>query len=303
MKNKLFKYIGYLITLIAFIFIGKSIMSVNLQIKYIKSPISTALLVIFISLCYSLIVFVSSCAWKITLEFINNGKLSYKDIIPIYAKSNIGKYLPGNVMQFAGRNILASKLGFKQLDVTFCSLIEILMLLITDCILSFIFAMKTFRNILSDIPLKIPPVIFILICLLSLAIVIFFILKSKIIKQYRHFFSVNFIKLLLKLFVVYSFTLIIPGIFLFLLLKISLYCKISLSLFFVIISSYTISWVLGYIVPGAPGGIGIRESILILILGPFFSNNIVLLAALLLRISSTAGDLLAFLAAYFIFKT
>lgn len=299
MNNKIFKYAGYAITFIAFIFIVKAFMSMKIDVKYIKSPISAIVLGVLLSIGYVAIVYISSYAWKTTLEFINKGKIPFHEILTVYSKSNIGKYVPGNVMQFAGRNILAGKLGFKQLDITFCSIIEIGMLLATDCILSLIFAMKSFKSILKDVFYKIHPGmlygIVIVVIIIVTVVIWLLITKSTIIKNYKHFFTKGFLVLLCKLFCIYSITLIIPGIFLVLILQLVLGASISLPISLIIISGYTISWVLGFVVPGAPGGIGIRESIMLLMLGPIFTNNIVLLAAILLRITSTVGDILAFL--------
>jgi len=299
MKNRIVKYVGYIITIVAFIFLGKTLMSMNLDIKHIKNPLSAIVLGIVLSIAYVGIVYISSYAWKSTLEFIYKGKISFNQIANVYAKSNIGKYLPGNVMQFAGRNILAGKLGFKQLDITFCSLIEIIMLLFTDCILSLIFAMKSFKQVLKDVFYKIHPSIVYgsLIVIFLLIIVAIWILVKKIgiIKNYEQFFTRSFLMLLCKLFCIYSVTLIIPGIFLVMIFKLVLGVSISLQISMIIISAYTILWVLGYLVPGAPGGIGVRESMLIVMLGSLFTNNIVLLAAIFLRITSILGDLIAFL--------
>ena len=299
MNNKIIKYVGVIITFITFVFIGKSLLSMNLDIKYISNPIFAIVLIILLSFGYAIIVFISSYAWKLTLEFIYKGKLSAREIIPVYVKSNIGKYLPGNVMHFAGRNILAGKLGFKQLDITFCTLIEILMLIFTDGILSLVFALKSFKLVFKEVFSKLNLSIVYGISIIALSLIVFIIVllvkKTGFIKSYQHLFSKSFLKLLCKLFCIYSLTLIVPGIFLIVILKQILGCNISLEISMFIITAYTISWVSGFIVPGAPGGLGVRESVLLLILGPFYTSNIVLLAAILLRITSIIGDLLAFL--------
>lgn len=298
MKNKIIKYIGYIITIIAFIFIGKSLLSMNLDVKYITNPFSAVIFVILMSMGYAVIVYISSYAWKSILEFINKDAIPLRDITGVYVKSNIAKYLPGNVMHFAGRNLLAGRLGFKQLDITFCSILEIVMLVFTSCILSFIFAMKIFKSSLKYLLLKINfniilAVVIALILLIMLAIWFIF-KKTQFLKNYSHLFTKSFLKLLCKLSFIYSITLIVPGIFLLLTLKLILNCNVSLHSIMIIISAYTISWVLGFVVPGAPGGIGIRESILLLILTQFYTNSIVLLAIILLRIISVLGDLIAF---------
>lgn len=299
MNNKFVKYAGYIITLIALIFLGKSLMSMNLDVKYIKSPYMAIVIGILLSIGYAAVVYISSYAWKSTLEFIHKDKIPFNETISVYAKSNIGKYLPGNIMQFVGRNILAGKLGFKQLDITFCTLIEIIMLVLTDCILSLIFAMNSVKLVLKDLFTKINPTnaFYILLALILLIIVAAWVIvkKSGIIKEYKQFFTRDFLKLLCKLFCIYSVTLIIPGIFLSFIFGLVLGSHVTLQTSMIIIAGYTISWVLGFVVPGAPGGIGVREAVLLLMLGPLFTNNIVLLAAIVLRITSIIGDLIAFL--------
>lgn len=297
MKNKAIKLAGYIITIIALIFILNTFKSMNFDVKYIKNPVSAVLLVIALAIGYAIMVYISSYAWKSILEFIHKDKIPLQEIITVYVRSNIGKYLPGNVMHFAGRNILAGKLGFKQLDITFCSIIEIIMLIFTDCVLSAIFALKNFRTVIKTVFSRIDlnviyGVSIALVSIIILAVII--IKKSSIMDRYKHFFTIDFLKLVCKLFCIYGLTLVIPGVFLVVILKVALGCSITWQIILITISASTISWVIGFIVPGAPGGIGVRESILLLILGAIYTNNIILLASILLRVASILGDVLAF---------
>ncbi|AJA46438.1 hypothetical protein CPAST_c03380 [Clostridium pasteurianum DSM 525 = ATCC 6013] len=299
MNNKFIKYIGYIITIAAFIFIGKSLISMDLDVRYITNPLSAVIFIILMSIGYAIMVYVSSYAWKSILEFINKDKIPFNEITGVYVKSNIAKYLPGNFMHFAGRNLLAGKLGFKQLDITFCSILEILMLVFTSLILSCIFAMRSLKSSIEYVLTKVNisiVVAVILAVILVIAISIWFICKrTKFLKNYSHLFTKGFLKLLVKLFFIYGLTLVVPGVFLLLCLKLILSAQVSAGAITIIIFSYILSWVLGFIVPGAPGGVGIREALLIFILTPFYTNSIVLLAAVLLRIISTLGDLIAFI--------
>lgn len=299
MNNKFIKYIGYIITIAAFIFIGKSLISMDLDVRYITNPLSAVIFIILMSIGYAIMVYVSSYAWKSILEFINKDKIPFNEITGVYVKSNIAKYLPGNFMHFAGRNLLAGKLGFKQLDITFCSILEILMLVVTSFILSCIFAMRSLKSSIEYVLTKVNISIVIAVILavvLVIAISIWFICKrTKFLENYSHLFTKGFLKLLVKLFFIYGLTLVVPGVFLLLCLKLILSAQVSAGAITIIIFSYILSWVLGFIVPGAPGGVGIREALLIFILTPFYTNSIVLLAAVLLRIISTLGDLIAFI--------
>jgi glycosyltransferase 2 family protein len=62
-----------------------------------------------------------------------------------------------------------------------------------------------------------------------------------------------------------------------------------------IIGGYAFAWALGFVVPGAPAGLGVREAVLVGTLGGVFPENSVLISAVLFRVITTLGDSLFFL--------
>jgi len=71
-----------------------------------------------------------------------------------------------------------------------------------------------------------------------------------------------------------------------------------INIFFV----YLISWLLGFIVPGLPGGLGVREAIYILLLSSHYDLLIVTTLALLLRVMNIFGDILYLLISMILFN-
>ena len=71
------------------------------------------------------------------------------------------------------------------------------------------------------------------------------------------------------------------------------------ALFFIGVNS--IAWVAGFITPGASGGIGIREIVIVALLTPYITQPKALVLAIILRLVTICGDLLSFLITY-IFK-
>lgn len=63
-----------------------------------------------------------------------------------------------------------------------------------------------------------------------------------------------------------------------------------------ICGAYSLAWIIGFLIPGAPGGLGVRESALVLLLAGTFPKDVVLLIALLARLASVGTDVLAFTA-------
>jgi hypothetical protein len=54
-----------------------------------------------------------------------------------------------------------------------------------------------------------------------------------------------------------------------------------------------VGWLSGFLVPGAPAGLGVREAALVTILGPRLGTGVVVASAVLWRLSQTASDVVA----------
>lgn len=66
---------------------------------------------------------------------------------------------------------------------------------------------------------------------------------------------------------------------------------------------FAVAWFAGYIVPGAPGGIGVRESVMVLMLAPLFGSGVAVGLGITLRLTTTLGDATAFLLALLLRRT
>jgi uncharacterized membrane protein YbhN (UPF0104 family) len=58
---------------------------------------------------------------------------------------------------------------------------------------------------------------------------------------------------------------------------------------------FSLAWVAGYLTPGAPGGLGIREAMMVLLLPPVVGTGAAVGLGITLRIATTVGDATAFL--------
>lgn len=57
---------------------------------------------------------------------------------------------------------------------------------------------------------------------------------------------------------------------------------------------FALVWLAGYLMPGAPGGLGIRETIMILLLSPLIGSGAAIGIGVTLRITTVLGDLVGF---------
>jgi hypothetical protein len=61
------------------------------------------------------------------------------------------------------------------------------------------------------------------------------------------------------------------------------------------VPAFALSWVAGFVTPGAPGGLGVREALLVAGTAPFYGPGPALSVALALRVVTVLGDGIAFL--------
>lgn len=56
---------------------------------------------------------------------------------------------------------------------------------------------------------------------------------------------------------------------------------------------FALAWLAGYILPGAPAGIGVRESVMLVLLSPLYGESTAVALGITLRLASTLADALA----------
>jgi uncharacterized membrane protein YbhN (UPF0104 family) len=64
--------------------------------------------------------------------------------------------------------------------------------------------------------------------------------------------------------------------------------------------AYVVAWLVGLVTPGAPGGLGVREMALLVLLDGLVAETDLLMAVLVGRLLTVTGDLLFFMAAFLI---
>ncbi|RMF21045.1 MAG: UPF0104 family protein, partial [Cyanobacteria bacterium J083] len=72
------------------------------------------------------------------------------------------------------------------------------------------------------------------------------------------------------------------------------FMNINYQLILPLLSAFSFAWLLGLIVPGAPGGVGVFEATIIALLNPqFFPPAIVLSSVVIFRLISILAEVLA----------
>ena len=287
--NKKIRIIGIVIMAVAVVFLVRRFLSFDVDYSELfAAKTLPALALVTIAIMGTL--FMGGFVWNIWLSFFSGKRVSVLATYSVYARSNLAKYLPGNVGQFAMRQIYGTSLGIRQRELLFSSILEIFCLAITALILSLLLARDAFLLYLSDLfhnAWVLPVIIVVIVAVIVFAVV--FIRKKKIsASEILDYLKQE--KFRISLIVVFGLAACILAV----------YGTTLLILFgsnanlgahgLVIVSAGIVSWFVGYVTPGVPGGIGVREAVLLLMLSPIMADEVVLFAAVMQRLAFIFSD-------------
>lgn len=229
------------------------------------------------------------------LLFDLNCRQIWQISLMLYGIAQFGKYLPGNIGHHIGRVVLAKQAGVPVSSTLQTMLIEIAWSIgIASSIALFA---AFFNNNLNK----------------SFGIVLFFFAIAFLapwagISLANAFFP-NFVRRLtnggnialpqFRTMLLVSFLYLIS--FLAVGLLMDLHARFlygaTTSHFLILTAVFAWSWIAGYVTPGAPAGLGVREAVLVSSLTPIYGASIAVGLTLSLRVVTILGDGLAFLMA------
>lgn len=254
-------------------------------------------------------VFLSASAWCLWLEFFSGRRCSRREALRVYAKANIGKYLPGNVMHYVERNLFAGKLGLTQKQIAAASMAEAASLLSAAAVVGGCMAYDNIWEVFCTILLKLPGMekvserqirVFLAAGMAAAAVFLAVLLYVFYSRRKKEKISRNAgtngnpAKTFFFCFVIYAAVLTILGLLL--VLVYSYWAgPPSFALAFQMTAAYMIAWVLGFVIPGAPGGIGVREMALTLLLFSAVGGEMIVSLSVVHRLLTVLGDFAAYL--------
>jgi hypothetical protein len=246
-----------------------------------------------------LIVLLIGLMWLMLLRD-QNVKLPLFKALQIVAISQIGKYLPGNVGHFAGRAVLAQQVGIPLGVSASTILIETAWTLAIGAgfalaALALFVDMATARSLPSVGLLELGLLTFGLMLLpwLGIGLVNRFVprLSQKVgggkpVQAPRLGTALAVSALMVLCFFVLGgvVTLHARGLF-----------GVTNAPWITLTVLFTSAWLVGYVVPGAPGGLGVREAMMVLMLAPTVGAGPAIGLGVTVRLATLAGDGLAFL--------
>ncbi len=257
-----------------------------LEIVTVKIDFSDFLLLIF-ALLMTIIAHVwSAFVWTWIIKSFQV-KINNIDAISIYLQTNLAKYLPGNVWHFYGRIMAIKEAGGSLEIASFTVMLEPILMAIAAFIIALIGGIIKTNNYYFI--LQITGLILVLIIIHPRIInkIINFLTRLKTKEQPIKNVGITTYPWLSLMGEIIFLICRGSGFILTLLAIIPLNLEQILPLF----SAFSFAWLLGLIVPGAPGGLGVFEVTIMTVLQDNLSGKIVVAIALF-RVISISAELI-----------
>jgi len=225
----------------------------------------------------------TGASWPLAVRQLGE-RISVRDGLRIGLVAQIGKYLPGNVAHYAGRGVLAKQLGIPLSATGLSTAIELGSALVAAMLVA-----------TAGLLIDPRPIAWVHVSLASGAVISFAVLaalaaigtwlyrrgtKPALLAGPTLCLALSFCLSSLSVYAL-SHALGYPGL--------------SVA---VATGSFALAWGLGFVIPGAPAGLGVREAALLATLGPMIGAGPAVTVALLHRLVTAAVDAVAALIGY-----
>lgn len=276
------------IILLSFWFIGEKLWVHHNWLRTSAINLELIVIVFVCAIIYGTSEFLLSAAWRRLLIWCGHKDISVYLCHAIYGKTQIAKYIPGNVFHVAGRHILGSRAGVKHIVLAGAAIYEILGLLTISVLIGFggmvIFGIEN---------IYLPSYQIILILLVTIVMSILVTAVTPYLMSLRgiiltHHGVWDSIRNLCKVYFLYFMFFLIAGLLL--VFIVNIFLDMNFIIAAKIIAIFSIAWVAGFIVPGAPGGIGVREAVIIFLITPIIGEAQGIAVAVALRFVTLIGD-------------
>jgi len=303
--KKYLKLIGNVITAIAILFVIKKLFQTDIDYSLLLKKGNILPIVIAIIIITSIVI-LNCLPWRKLVYILSSVSIPFKEAVTVYTKSNILKYLPGNVFQYVGRNDLANRMEIRHTDVAFATVLEIIMMVFSALLLSVVFLQGAVMEIFityRDTFIMLGMIAFVVIILGIIIVILRF--KDKFRAFLTRFFNIFKKKNIFSVIgcvLYYVISTFILSLSYMIVLVFILKQDISTDIFVYICGAYTLSWLIGFITPGAPAGIGIKEAVMMAITGEVLNQEAIVLSLVVLRVLTIFGDVMGFVIVQLVIK-
>ncbi|MBZ9694846.1 hypothetical protein LB516_06410 [Mesorhizobium sp. CO1-1-7] len=263
--------IGALLGLAGVVFVGIRLQGYTGEIDFRRMGAASYTAIIALAGVYGVSNLLLALGWRHLLHHLG-APVSRPWAIRTYAISQLAKYVPGNIFQFAGRQAIGVAAGIGNGPLVKSTAYEVAALIVGGLLFS---------------PLVLPLVVtglpdwFGWVSFVAAVAIAFWLIGHLGGAAFCHAAICYFGFLGLSGLVFVAVFDLAGG-------------AREFALYPAIAGAYILAWLLGLLTPGAPAGLGVREAVLLFLLGGLSSSPVILLAVVIGRAVTILGDLLFF---------
>lgn len=291
---------GFFLVLLSLIFVVENI--IDSKLWQIDGEFLHRLLGILFGLAviYAFSGCILATAWHRLIPRVGENDLSWRQAIALYGRTQVAKYLPGNVYHLVGRHAYGHMLGLRHRPQLIAVLLEVAFtILAAVTLIMLVWPLLTLRT--GD---NIEQTLTLIVSVLGVVLVVLAVLLL-----YRRTFYLRKLSDLLgginiersgcwQAYALYIIFFLISSALVFCLILAALDLPLPIypdSMWPLVIFTTSVAWLLGFITPGASAGVGVREAVFIALLAPAIGSKDATLIAVCFRFVTVIGDLLYFL--------
>ena len=294
--KKVIKIIGNIIMAAALAFVIKKLLDMDIKL----SDLRDGRVMLSMGICFVIqtVIIIFSCyPWLVFTRVLSGRSIPFSAAMPVYTRSNLYKYLPGNVFQYVGRNKLAADMDISHVDVACATVMDIFFCVLWTAVISALLLGGRIAELFHRYGRGL-----IIAAIVGAAVIAAAAVLCRLKLRERF---ISCISRYSKAFEKEKRPMLLRGAFYYFLQN-----AVSAAMYFVCLTliipqagakelvvltgAFMFAWIIGFVTPGAPGGIGIREGVMIFVCGGSCSDRIVLFV-LVMRLASVFADIAAFI--------
>ena len=297
--RKFVRIAGIIILVVSLVYLGQSVAQ-NLGRLY-EIDLDWSVLAVAVIVCvalYTVALITNAVAWGLIVAHIQPAATSLVAAIWVYGRSQIAKYLPGNVFHYAGRHVIGQRIGWSHVAMGAASVIEAGLVLAAALSATVILGASVMPADWVIPPLPVAALLAAVFVATPWALM-GWVQKRPRLAKFSGIAEARFTptaKLIISCAAIHLFFVAAIGGATWVLWW-GAYGDFRPSLLPMFVAAGSAAWLVGFVTPGAPGGVGVREAAMVLLLAGTLGESEALIAALLMRVVTTAGDLAFFLLA------
>jgi uncharacterized membrane protein YbhN (UPF0104 family) len=270
------KRVGQVITVLAIVFLAWELHRQWGKINNWRPTMGQLAIIGSLALFYGATLIGLAYNWLTILNTLLAARLPAKPVLRSYTETQIAKYMPGNVMHFVSRHIYLKHLGIAHRPIVLATMIELgsqaVAAVTAICIFLPFADLTRFQQWEQQASVFLP---------IAASFVIFLAVLGLMLRGKGHLLpAVILVWARATTFMLFHGVIFQTILF-----------AISGELVLLVVPVAILAWLIGFVTPGAPGGMGVREAVLVALLSTATGHEDILIAALLFRVVTTVGDL------------